>query len=276
VLVAAAVCPHPPLLIPEATGAAGHPEHGLATGRPSAGRPAKERPSAGRPATERPSTQRSATAPPSVSLVDIEVTALREACAVAVSGMLAAGPDVVVVVGAAERSVAYPAAAAGSLRPYGVPFSTGTGEPVLPLALTVGVWLLRAAEADRVLLQGVWHALPASGCLELGARLAASAPRVGMLVMGDGPARRAAGPPGGADPAADAYDKELAAAFAAADADRLAALDASADAELMVAGRPAWQVLAGAARGRELRGQVLFTGAPLEVSYLVAAWQAAS
>jgi hypothetical protein len=200
---------------------------------------------------------------------------LREACAVAVSRLLATKPDIVVVVGAAERSVAYPADAVGSLRPYGIPFSTGTGEPVLPLALTVGTWLLRGTRADRLLLQGVWHALPASGCLELGVRLAAIAPRVGMLIMGDGPARRAAGPHGAADPAADAYDKELAAAFAAADADRLADLDPDSDAELMVAGRAAWQVLAGPARGRDLRGQVLFAAAPLEVSYLVATWQAA-
>jgi hypothetical protein len=207
--------------------------------------------------------------------VDIEVTALREACAVAVSQLLAAKPDVVVVVGAAERSVAFPAVAAGSLRRYGIPFSTGAGEPVLPLPLTVGAWLLRGLETGRILLQGVWHALPVSGCLDLGARLAATAPRVGMLAMGDGPARRAAGPHGAADPAADAYDKELAAAFAAADADRLAALDPASDTELMVAGRPAWQVLAGAARGRDLRGQVLFGAAPLEVSYLVAAWQMA-
>lgn len=207
--------------------------------------------------------------------VDTQVTALREACAAAVSGLLAAEPDLVVVVGAADRSVAYPATVSGSLRCYGVPFSTGTGEPVLPLALTVGAWLLRAAESDQILLQGVWHALPAAGCLELGARLARSAPRVGVLAMGDGPARRAAGPHGVPDPAADAYDKEVATAFAAADTDRLAALDPACDAELMVAGRPAWQVLAGAATGRELRGQVLFAGAPLEVSYLVATWAAA-
>jgi hypothetical protein len=275
VLVAAAVCPHPPLLVPEATGAAGAGQ----------GHDPRER-------LAQPGQQSSRSRPELPELLaagdaDLEVTTLRHAAAAAVSRLLAAGPDVVVVVGAAERSGTYPADAAGSLRPYGVPFVTGTGEPVLPLALTVGAWLLRACEASGngrvagLLLQGVRRELLPAGCLELGARLAGLAPSVGMLVMGDGPARRAAGQVGAADPTADAYDKELEAAFAAADADRLAALDPVSDAELMVAGRAAWQVLAGAARERdnsgagELRGQLLYAGTPLEVSYLVATWMSA-
>lgn len=212
---------------------------------------------------------------------------MRQAAAVAVSRLLGVGLDTVIVVGAAEASVAYPAGAAGSLHRYGIPVRTGTGEPVLPLALTVGAWLLRSQPASRSgathasILQGVWHKLPPADCLAFGARLAKVAPRVGMLIMGDGPARRAAGPPGAGDELADAYDKELEAAFAAADADRLAALDPASDAELMVAGRAAWQVLAGAARDRELRGRgdlrgrLLYSGAPLEVSYLVATWEPA-
>lgn len=212
---------------------------------------------------------------------------MRQAAAAAVSRLLAAGPDTVVVVGAAERSETYPADAAGSLRPYGIPYVTGTGEPVLPLALTVAAWLLRTCEASGngrpagLLLQGVHRDLAPAGCLELGARLAGLAPRVGLLVMGDGPARRASGPVGAPDPTADAYDKELEAAFAAADADRLAALDPASDAELMVAGRAAWQVLAGAALDRdcrgagEMRGHLMYAGAPLEVSYLVAVWDSA-
>jgi hypothetical protein len=263
VLVGAAVCPHPPLLIPAATGPGG-------LMAPSW----RSEPSAGQ-----------ASVP--AGLTFMAGTTVRQAAAVAVSQLLSVGPDLVVVVGAAERSVTYPGDAAGSLRAYGVPFQTGTGEPVLPLSLTVGAWLLRSQESAQasggpdgeprapvVLLQGVWHALPPAECLELGARLAASRPRVGLLVMGDGPRRRAAGPVGAADPAADAYDKELAAAFAAADTERLAALDPGSDAELMVAGRASWQVLAGAARGREFIGQLLYAAAPFEVSYLVATWTA--
>jgi hypothetical protein len=40
----------------------------------------------------------------------------------------------------------------------------------------------------------------------------------------------------------------------------------------MVAGRAAWQVLAGAAAGRRLHGRLLYAAAPLDVSYLVASW----
>jgi hypothetical protein len=106
------------------------------------------------------------------------------------------------------------------------------------------------------------------------AGLAARAARVALLVMGDGSARRAAGVPGAADPAAEGYDADAAAAFADADPGRLARLDRSLDGELMVAGRAAWQVLAGAADGSQMRGRLRFAAAPLGVGYLVASWTA--
>jgi len=133
-----------------------------------------------------------------------------------------------------------------------------------------------AAEAGRerwrLRLLAVRQSQPAADCLRIGAELAASAPRVALLVMGDGSARKVVGVPGAADPAADAYDAAVAAAFADADPDRLAGLDPALDRELMVAGRAAWQVLAGAAIGRRLHGQLLYAAAPLDVSYLVASW----
>ena len=89
--------------------------------------------------------------------------------------------------------------------------------------------------------------MPTADCLRLGAELAALAPRVALLAMGDASARKVAGVHGAADPAAERYDAEVRAAFAAADPGRLARLDAALDGELMVAGRAAWQVLAGAA-----------------------------
>jgi hypothetical protein len=241
VLVAAAVCPHPPLLIPAATGS------------------------------------QETEAPAAHSDVDISLARLRAACTVAVSRLLAARADQVIVVGADDQSRAYQATAAGSLRPYGIPFSTGTGDPVLPLPLTIGAWLLRTSRSGpprRLVLQGVARDTATPDCLRLGARLAGAAERVGLLVMGDGPARRAVGVPGVPDPDADAYDNELSAAFASADADRLAVLDPALDKELLVAGRAAWQVLSGAARECRLTGRLLFAGAPLDVSYLAASWDA--
>jgi len=51
-------------------------------------------------------------------------------------------------------------------------------------------------------------------------------------------------------------------------------LDPALDAELMIAGRAAWQVLAGAAGGAFLRGQLRCAAAPFDVTYLVASWLA--
>ena len=58
------------------------------------------------------------------------------------------------------------------------------------------------------------------------------------------------------------------AAIGAAAGDRAPALGD----ELMVAGRAAWQVIAGAADGARLQGRLLCLAGPYGVSYLVAAW----
>jgi hypothetical protein len=248
VLAAAAVCPHPPLLIPEAMGAAGH----------------------------------------AATAGDSWIPELRAACGLAVATLAAASPDLLVVVGGAARTAVFEASAAGNLLAFGIPYTIGTGEPVLPLSLTAGRWLLRPGFPDcavdlgfsarkinhvNVVLQAVRQSLPAKSCLRLGAELAARAPRVALLAMGDGSARKAVGVPGAADPAADGYHADVAAALAGADPARLARLDPGLDQELMVAGRAAWQVLAGAAAaGGQLRGQLHYAAAPLGVSYLVASW----
>jgi hypothetical protein len=208
------------------------------------------------------------------------------ACDAAVAGLAAAEPGLIVVVGGAAVSAVYDGSAAGSLREYGVRYAVGTGEPVLPLSLTVGSWLLRRAglvpsdvpaagparPRGRLCLHAVARTTPAAECLRLGATLARQAPRVAMLAMGDGSARKAVGVPGAADPAADSYDAEVAAALAGADLARLARLAPSLDDKLMVAGRAAWQVLAGAAGGEGLRGRLRCATARHEVSYLVASW----
>jgi hypothetical protein len=272
VLVAAAVCPHPPLLVPETTGSA-----------------------AGNGADE----------------LDRQIWRLRAECLSAVRELAEAGPDLIVVVGGGTRTSAHPEAAVGSLRRFGVPFTTGAGEPSLPLSLTVGRWLVghcpdpaasrpayggdqaddgpadqagdervggvgdeQAGQARRALaLQEVAQSDSASRCLALGERLAAAAPRVAMLAMGDGSARKALGVPGAADPLAEWYDSQVAAALAAGDTSALGGLDPGLDEELLVAGRAAWQVLAGAAAGYRIRSQLRYASAPLDVSYFVASWQ---
>ena len=228
-LIAAAVCPHPPLLVPEVTGASD----------PAAG----------------------------------ELDRLRTACRDAVAVLIGAAPDLLVVAGGAGQTTEYPAAAGGSLRDFGVPFTVGA-DPVLPLSLTIGKWLLAGVVPPRppVTWQGIASGTATADCLSLGEKLAALAPRVALLAMGDGPGRRARGVPGATDPGADGYDRQVTAALAAADPGALAALDPGRDQELFVAGRAAWQVLAGAASAGAFTADLRYAAAPFEVSYYVATW----
>jgi len=262
-LIAGAVCPHPPLLIPAALGAA-------------------------------------ASDPPA------ELRKVTDAVAQAVAGLAAARPDLIAVVGGGPVDREYGPAAAGGLHDYGIDFTVGTGEPVLPLSLTVGRWLLEragvlepggdvaggaatggtgvaggdlAAEGERVavLFQAVAQRASPGDCLKLGMVLAERAPRVALLAMGDASARPAREAPGVPDLAAQEYDEDVAEALAAADARWLARLDPARDDELVIAGRAAWQVLAGAAgggvRGCRLQGRLLCMSAPYGVTYLVASWE---
>ena len=236
-LTAAAVCPHPPLLIPAALGAA-------------------------------------ASDPPPA------LRAVRDACDAAVHALAAAGPDLIVVVGGGPAEREYDATAAGSLAGFGVPVTVGEGEPVLPLSLTVGRWLLARAELGAgpghgppVLLQAVDQRASADDCLKLGAAIAERAPRVALLAMGDASARRARDTEGAPDQLAREYDEEVAEALAAADARRLGRLDPALDAELLVAGRAAWQVLAGAAASTRMSGRLRCMASPYGVTYLVASWE---
>jgi hypothetical protein len=233
-LTAAAVCPQPPLLIPAATGA------------PGPG--------------------------------DAELERLRTACHQAVADLLSEGPDLVAVVGGAAHTAQYPPDAPGSLHEFGIPFTVGGPRPLgsaaLPLALTVGKWLLsRAAGPVPAVWWGIASDAPAAGCLELGESLAELAPRVALLVLGDGPGRRARGVPGAVDADADRYDDQVATALADADAAALAALDPGADRRLFVAGRAAWQVLAGAAGRDAFSGDLRYRAVLFEVTYLVARWR---
>ncbi len=244
-LIAAAVCPHPPLLVPEVAGEA---------------------------------------AP--------ELDALRAACHEAVRRLThdrdGRGADLLMVVGGDETTRAYGADAAGSLRPYGLDLTVGPGEPILPLSLTIGRWLLGTVDSGRpdrprVRFQGVASGAAPAECLRLGRELAGAAGRVALLAMGDGSACRAEkATDEDLDDRAEPYDAAVARALRDADVAALAALDPELSSELQVAGRAAWQVLAGAAGGTgadrplvgtgEFTGAVLGDGAPYGVGYFVASW----
>ncbi|MFC8233232.1 class III extradiol dioxygenase subunit B-like domain-containing protein [Streptomyces sp. NPDC056661] len=155
----------------------------------------------------------------------------------------------------------------------GDPADARVGRP-LPPSLAVGAWLLARADWADAPVEGlgVGEALEAERCANAGRELAARADRVALLVMGDGSACRTLKAPGYLDERAVSFDTEASRALAAADLAALSALDESLAYELKVAGRAPWQVLAGAAEGAGLSGRLLYEDAPYGVGYMVATW----
>lgn len=237
-LVAAAVCPHPPLIVPEVAGAA---------------------------------------AP--------ELDELRDACDAAVARLLAAEPATVVIVGAGAKRRSFGPGVRDSFARYGQPLPVRLGDPRptgprrLPLSLLVGGWLLaRSAAAPSVVGRAVPDTHSVADCVAEGVDVIDVPDPVALLVMGDGSACRGRKAPGYDDPRAQPYDDGVAAALAGADAEALLSLDPRLSAELKVAGRASWQVLAAAVRaaGGNWRGDLSYHAAPYGVAYFVASWEPVS
>jgi hypothetical protein len=200
-----------------------------------------------------------------------ETTALRAACAEAVTQMLAARPEVVVVVGdGAAPGVRFGPGDAGDLRAFGVdltvPFSgrVRPGGRRLPLAHILGGWLLDEAgfAGTRV---GV-------GPADLGQLVRDLPGPLGVLAIGDGSARRTAKAPGYLDATAVPFDTAVAEALAAGDATALAELDEAQGARLLAAGVPTWRAVGAALGGREISARLHLHDAPFGVGYLAATW----
>lgn len=152
----------------------------------------------------------------------------------------------------------------------------GSSGQRLPLSVQIGIWLLsRSGTTCPRTAQGVATDEPAGACARLGARLVTVESRVALLVMGDGSACRGAKAPGYDDPRAQPYDDRVAAALGGADAEALLDLDVTLATELGVAGRAPWQVLGGAVRaaGGDWRGELNYYVAPYGVAYLAATWE---
>ena len=199
---------------------------------------------------------------------------LRAASAAAVSALLAAAPDVVMVVGAGPATATWDPDSRLDLSAYAPVLGTD-GKSGLPLALGLGAMLLDAAGyvGPRV-LQAVGETEAPAECLRLGALLPHLAPRVALLVMGDGSARRGVAAPGHLDRRAAPFDTSVERALRDNDMAVLASLDPGLASDLLASGRTAWQVLAGALSAPGAAdapaSQILYVGAPLGVSYLVA------
>ncbi|MEV6838007.1 class III extradiol dioxygenase subunit B-like domain-containing protein [Streptomyces sp. NPDC051133] len=147
-------------------------------------------------------------------------------------------------------------------------------ERELPASLAVGAWLLeRTGWADAPIEGlGVGEPLAPERCIQTGREIGARAERVALLVLGDASACRSVKAPGYLDERAAPFDAEVARALGAADVAAVKALDAELAVELKAAGRAPWQVLAGAAEDAGLSGALLYEDAPYGVGYLVATW----
>jgi hypothetical protein len=192
-----------------------------------------------------------------------EVEELRAACRAAVAELLADGPDSVLLIGGVAAAEA------------------GRAAEQEPVSLRIGRQLL--AEAGCPEPAGsvpVRTDAPAAECLAIGRRLAAGAEaepaadrRIGLLVLADGSARRGPKAPGYLDLRAAPFDRAVQQALTDGDPAGLAALDAELAAELLVAGRAAWQVLAGAVEGRRFQARTYYLSDPFGVWYPVVRWQ---
>ncbi|MFE7212732.1 class III extradiol dioxygenase subunit B-like domain-containing protein [Streptomyces sp. NPDC001698] len=152
---------------------------------------------------------------------------------------------------------------------------TGTGAGrELPPSLAVAAWLLERTGWSDIPVEGlgVGESSAPERCAAAGRDLAARAGRVALLVMGDASARRTLKAPGYLDERAEPFDAGVARALGEADTPALLALDVETAHELKASGRAPWQVLAGAAEGAGLSGTLLYDDAPYGVGYLVAAW----
>ncbi|MGW7524616.1 class III extradiol dioxygenase subunit B-like domain-containing protein [Streptomyces sp. NPDC054783] len=154
------------------------------------------------------------------------------------------------------------------------PAGDTVSERELPPSLAVGAWLLERTDWADAPIEGlgVGEPLAPERCAEAGREIGAKARRVALLVMGDASACRTVKAPGYLDERAAPFDAEVARALGAADLAAVQALDAGLAAELKASGRAPWQVLAGAAEGANLSGALLYEDAPYGVGYVVAAW----
>lgn len=209
-----------------------------------------------------------------------ELEPVRDACRTALRRVHESGAARLAMLGSGDTSALHSPVARGSLAGYGVSLDVHLGSPAcggaveLPLSLTVGAWLVADALGPNTGTIGfsVGPDFTASrAAVELLAL--AESEDLGLIVMGDGSARRSTSAPGYLDPRAEPYDAAVEAALREGDIEALAALDAHEGAELLVSGIPAWQAAAGVLSGG-YDAELLYADAPYGVAYFAAAWVA--
>jgi aromatic ring-opening dioxygenase LigB subunit len=206
-----------------------------------------------------------------------EVREVRRSCVAAARALAEASPRWIAIAPGLGEVGPH---ASGTFRGYGVDVritlsddTHGDPDPSLPLPVLIAGWLREQAGAQGVSVELVDPDTSSSECQALGARIAKAADEpIGLLVLGDGSYRHGERGPGRPDERAPGFDEEVQAALSNADPAALLGLDESLARELGAEGRVAWQVLAGAAAGREWRCQSSELMLPFGVAYHVAVW----
>ncbi len=206
-----------------------------------------------------------------------ELDDVRAASLDAVRRALATPSQRVVIVGAGTTTRTN-AAGTASFRGFGVPLDlpldpASPGGDRLPLALSVGAWLLAQVgwPGERLALEVAASAYD-DELDDAGAALAAASETTALIVVADGSAARSEKAPAHLHPGAEAFDASVVAALTSGDPAQLAAIDAAAAHDVTAAGRPAWRTASAALAGRTFDAALLSDSAPYGVGYVVAAW----
>ena len=201
-----------------------------------------------------------------------ELDDVRAACRAAI-GRLAAPGRQLVVLGGGARDAFHGPTSRGSFAGFGldleVPLgSDGPGPTELPPSLTVAAWLLRDALgpdcgavayeiADPFTTDGDWG--------EHGDDL-------GVLVMGDGSARRSLKAPGYLDDRAEDFDRGLAVALAGGAGGSLHLWEAGLAHDLLASCAGAYELVSWSLEPFLYDAELLHESAPYGVGYFVASW----
>ena len=190
--------------------------------------------------------------------IEIETQSLRSACNTAVDRLIDASPSQLLVLGADGPLVDWQGFAPGLI---------DLDRQPMPLSLQVGAWLLskRTLGSPPIYVAigpdgepvTPWPDLPAA---------------TGVLVMGDGSARRSLKGPGYFDERAEPFDAFVVEALADGSPQSLADLDLDLAGQLLAAGAPAWKAAANLLRAGTWHADVLYADAPYGVMYTVASW----
>lgn len=195
---------------------------------------------------------------------------LRSSTLAAVSWLVGLAPEVVVVVGGADRP-GRREPAPFDLRRFGTTQPRLPAGARLPLSLGIGRMLLDESGWDGVTeLLGVGWDAPTEELRVVADGLVDDSTRRCLLILGEGSARRGEKAPGFLDERAFGFDDQLADALGKGDAATLRDLDTELARELMVGGRSALRLLGHL--GEPDRAELSYRDDPFDVSYFVARW----